>query len=375
MSAPQHSLTWTPSSAEGRWCGFGPYYAMFPVDFVRQVIEQYCPNGGRVLDPFCGRGTTPYVATITGRHALATDINPVAWVYTAVKLNPCKRADLLMTRVDEILDCVRAADRIPDNEFQKAAWHKDVLGFLNAARRILNWRKGRIDRTLMGIILVYLHAKRGGGLSNQLRQSKAMAPNYSVQWWRRHGLRPPRIDVRSFFESRVHWRYAKGIPVKTGIAHAELGDAREILSRVERFGADFLLTSPPYCGVTNYEYDNWIRLWMLGGPALPSHRQASRYSDKEAYQNLLYEVFAQAKRLSKNSATIYVRTDAREYTLATTMDVLTELWPRHRMSIKLDRAKGRTQTALFHDSWPKSGEVDILLTSRKKNVPRAFYNE
>ena len=29
--------------------------------------------------------------------------------------------------------------------------------------------------------------------------------------------------------------------------------------------AKLLLTSPPYFGVTNYHYDQWLRLWLLGG--------------------------------------------------------------------------------------------------------------
>ena len=30
----------TPSSTEGRWCSFGPYYAMFPVEFSLNVINK-----------------------------------------------------------------------------------------------------------------------------------------------------------------------------------------------------------------------------------------------------------------------------------------------------------------------------------------------
>ena len=28
-------------------------------------------------------------------------------------------------------------------------------------------------------------------------------------------------------------------------------------------------TSPPYYGVTNYFYDQWLRFWLLGGPLKP----------------------------------------------------------------------------------------------------------
>ena len=77
-------LAWPYSTAAGRWAGFGPYYAMFPVDFAKSVVEKMCPSGGAVLDPFCGRGTAPFVAQATGRFALGMDVNPAAWVFASI---------------------------------------------------------------------------------------------------------------------------------------------------------------------------------------------------------------------------------------------------------------------------------------------------
>lgn len=221
----------------------------------------------------------------------------------------------------------------------------------------------------MALLLVYLHAKEGGGLSNGMRQSKAMAPNYAVKWWRQRKQRPPRVDIIRFFERRVSWRYARGLPSASVSAQAVYGDARFILSKIPRFEADFVLTSPPYCGVTNYEYDNWIRLWMLGGPSLPNHRAKARYGDPDDYYWLLFDVFEEVRRLSKESATIYVRTDARSVTLDATLDVLNEFWPEHRLSFRYDMAPGQTQTALFQRRWHKAGEVDLLITPKCVAAP------
>jgi hypothetical protein len=192
----------------------------------------------------------------------------------------------------------------------------------------------------MALVLVYLHAKKGGGLSNQLRQSKAMAPNYSIKWWSERRMRPPKIDVLEFFQQRVAWRYAKGIPRCRGLAKAKRGDARSLLPKLREFDADLVLTSPPYCGVTNYEYDNWIRMWMLGGPELPNGSVAARFRDQEEYYWLLLDIFEEVRRLTKDKATVYVRTDARPITLEATLDVLNEYWPKHRLSFKYDLAPG-----------------------------------
>ena len=62
-----------------------PYFAMFPEQFVEHWIAKLTNAGDLVLDPFCGRGKTPFQAILMGRRALASDINPVAFCVTAAK--------------------------------------------------------------------------------------------------------------------------------------------------------------------------------------------------------------------------------------------------------------------------------------------------
>jgi DNA methylase len=372
MTSAEVLSKWTASTVEGRWCGFGPYYAMFPVDFVRRTVDALCPREGRLLDPFCGRGTSLFVAATTGREALGADVNPVAWVFAAVKLDPCARPAGLLKRVGELLSLKTSADAEHENEFQKWAWHSDVLAFLKVARRTLNWRHSKLDRTLMGIILVHLHGKLGEGLSNQMRQSKAMAPKYSVRWWKAHKLKPPKIDVAEFFFKKLAWRYHAGVPEFPASARVWLGDSRQVLSRISDFGADLVLTSPPYAGVTNYTYDNWMRLWMLGGPSLPSPGVSERYADPDRYEALLEGVFSQAKRLSKPDSAVFVRTHSRRFTVDATLEVLQDLWPKHTLYYRYDGTDRPTQTRLFQKQWTRLGEVDLLLLKGKKNPPPLF---
>ena len=201
----------------------------------------------------------------------------------------------ILRRIDEVRESIKQTDYIPENEFQEWAWCPEVLGFLNSARRELDWKHSKTDRTFAAITLVYLHAKIGGGLSNQLRQSKSMAPDYAVRWWKVRKMLPPDIDPVQFLKSRVEWRYAKGLNTSSSHAKLYFGDAREKLKHYKGRKVSLLLTSPPYLGVTNYQYDNWIRLWALGGPALPDWSQKQRYSDKSEYENLLKTCLCKGK--------------------------------------------------------------------------------
>ena len=64
MSSPPYYKKPTSSTIEGRWCSFGPYYAMFPIEFSLNTIHTYTKQDDWILDPFCGRGTVPYTAEI-----------------------------------------------------------------------------------------------------------------------------------------------------------------------------------------------------------------------------------------------------------------------------------------------------------------------
>ena len=342
---------------------------MFPVDFVRHTIEAFCPAGGAVLDPFCGRGTVPFVARASGRESLGIDLNPVGYVFSSAKADPETHADSVVSRIQAVAHGVRAGDLIPENEFQRWAWCPEALGFLRSARRNLDWMTDRTDRTLMSVILVHLHGKAGNAISNQMRQTKGMAPDYSVRWWQERSMYPPNIDPVAYFEAKVRWRYRHGIPTGPD-ARIVLGDSRSALPCAQR-RYDMLLTSPPYCKVTNYRVDNWIRLWMLGEAPLPSWEVSQRYGHRENYSALLRDVFGASARVLSPEATVYVRTDARSFTLNATAGVLKAQWPGRTLLARHGRPK-RSQTAHYGDESLKPGEVDLLLSSEPTRRPLGF---
>jgi len=52
------------------------HFAVFPEALIETPIQAGCPQGGIVLDPFCGSGTTAVVARKFGRDYIGIDINP-----------------------------------------------------------------------------------------------------------------------------------------------------------------------------------------------------------------------------------------------------------------------------------------------------------
>ena len=354
-------------NADGRWAGFGPYYATFPVSFARAVIETMSPRrDGRVMDPFCGRGTAPFLAQATGRASLGIDLNPAAWVFAKVKTDPETNVERLLYRLKEIQKEVCAEDRMPQNEFQEWAWCGEVLGFLNVARRVLDWRENKTDRTLMGFILAHLHANHESGLSNQLQNSRSMGPEYAVRWWKSREMRPPEIDPVTVLSRKFEWRYRHGVVDCRQKALIELGDSSEILVTKTSGQFNLLFTSPPYCNVTDYRQDSWIRLWMLKeGPALPDWKKDSRTARRDLYKKMINDVLTDASRLLTPRAVIWIRTDAREFTKEVTLNAVRNIWPNRKLFMREDFPKCVTQTEHFRNMSTATGEVDLLIPGKR----------
>jgi hypothetical protein len=202
----------TYKNAIGRWAGIGPYYAMFPNEFAFDAISRFTRPNDWVLDPFAGRFSSIYAATTQNRNGIGIEINPVGWVYGQSKLAPASRKDV-EKRLKEICRRaryfgVRSRKNLP--EFFTHCYAPQVLSFLLTAKNDLDWLNNPVDNTLMSLILVFLHAKLGSGLSNQMRQSKAMAPDYSVRWWTEREMKPPDLDPLEFMQRKIEWRYKQG---------------------------------------------------------------------------------------------------------------------------------------------------------------------
>ncbi len=358
-------------TAVGRWERMGPYYAMFPIPFAKEVILSWTKPGQAVIDPFCGRGTAPFVAMVNGRRAVGCDINPVAWLYAKTKTDPHPHLREVESRIEQVWEEVRIRDDAPENEFQQIAFCGRVLAFIRAARRTLDWRNSRLDRTVTAFLVQHLHDKRGHGLSNQMRHSRAMSPRYSVEWWRRKGYdSPPQIDPREFLIRRARWRYAKGIPQPSEIERPSisLGDAADSLP-ICNLPADLVLTSPPYSGVTNYRSDNWLRLWAIGeGPSLPDWNPEQKFLRIDQYVDMLDRVFTSTAACVRADAVWYIRSDARSKTKDVIKRVLARLLPDHRLEEKPAPYKRKTQTALYGDHEPKPGDADLIYTPTPKNT-------
>jgi SAM-dependent methyltransferase len=270
-----------------------PYYTMFPLDFPLDQLKLY-PEARRVLDPFCGRGTTLYAARLAGRQAVGIDINPVAVAIARAKT--AQATPIAVTRLAKRILRGTCGVDTPRGEFWEWAFHPSTLREVTALREGLRTcTDSPTAQLLRALLLGVLHGPRNkrapSYLSNQMPRTYASKPAYAVRYWRKHGLAPDRVDTMDVIERRAKHVLNDCPPRKPG--RVVLGDAaRSIMALRQRF--DLVITSPPYYGMRTYVSDQWLRNWFVGGPSeVPygSEGQLARQPSQAAFVSALAEVW------------------------------------------------------------------------------------
>lgn len=256
------------------WHSMCSYLGAFPPSLARSIIALLSDESDTVMDPFSGRGTTLLEARLLNRHALASDLNPVAYALTTAKATDIDVDDVLArihgleTQYDRAL--YRPEARAQPDEI-KLIYHNDTLAELCFLRREIVGVDEEVDQFLVGVLLGVMHgSSRQDGSSAyasiSMPNTFSMSPNYVKDYVRKNDLDRVYRNVFSLLANRVNWLCREGVSFQ-GQTNVMLDDARNIAADGS-FGAyrgevDLVLTSPPYLNVVNYAKQNWIRTWLF----------------------------------------------------------------------------------------------------------------
>ena len=295
-----------------------PYFAMFPESFAADALLSFSKPEDFVLDPFVGRGTTIFQAALLGRKGLGIDINPVAVCISGAKVDPPE----LTTLLSRIKSLERDFDGCDSSSFEALpdffthCFHRETLMQLLYLRTNLIWMTDSADRFIMALVLGLLHGESSRSpryFSNQMPRTISTKPNYSIRWWNERGLLPPKRDVFPILLEDAKWRYSCGTASTcSSVRHGDARRANELFSGLKR-QVGLVITSPPYLDVTDYAEDQWLRLWMLGGPASPCRGTYGddRYRDINRYWSFLEEVWSGCLPMMKADSRFVIRIGGR----------------------------------------------------------------
>jgi SAM-dependent methyltransferase len=292
MSGPEKASEWPEEWL--RLNAVCPYYTMFPLEFPLRQMELF-PEAKRVLDPFCGRGTTLYAARLAEREALGVDISPIAVAIARAKTARVGAAAVIRMAEKVISDSDSVT--VPEGEFWEWGFHPRTLSEVSALRAwLLSCSDTPTARLLRALLLGALHGPRNRGLpsylSNQMPRTYASKPDYAVRYWRKRNLAPVRVDTLDLVRRKAHRLLDNCPPPLSG--RVLLGDAASTVRQLRnRF--DLIITSPPYYGMRTYVPDQWLRNWFVGGvPEVPygTEGQLARQPSQDAFVSALADVWS-----------------------------------------------------------------------------------
>ena len=251
-----------------------------------------------------------------GRRALASDINPVAFCVTAAKT----RAPALSTlkrRIKHLEDGYDARSWVSRSRLQPAffqrAYSTGTLAQLLYLRESLAWSRTRSDAMVAALVLGALHGDSETSpsyLSAQMPRTISTKPAYSIRFWEERDLHPPNRDVFALLRRQAAFRYLSQPP--QGRAEVALSDFRDLprLPAATKKSVSCIVTSPPYLDVTNFEEDQWLRLWFLGGPPHPTTGRISsddRHTNANSYWKMVADFWRMVGYVLKPDGHIVIR--------------------------------------------------------------------
>lgn len=245
------------------------YMAMFPPSLPHYFIQKFTRPGDVVLDPFCGRGTTPLQACVTGRIGIGVDLNPLAYVLTRAKVEAPPPAHL-EARLRALENDMFYGETEHEPEKIRMLFHPSTLRQLVHLKQVLDLADP-CDNFIAATVLGILHGasardqKRSSYLSISMPNTFSMSPNYIRGYIREKGLKQIPVNVFSAVRRKFQRLFVHPPPATRGFAYRESVEnlARIANPHIRKRRVQLIVTSPPYLRVVKYGLYNWIRLWFL----------------------------------------------------------------------------------------------------------------
>jgi len=246
--------------------GLHEYKGKFNPQIVRAILNILnIPIGSRVLDPFCGSGTSLLECVHVGMDAIGTDINPLAVFLANAKISAISipaealRAGLAKSIKRERNITISKQGRDQAREKYLLSWFTpEIYEAIERLRLSINEQDPAVSRTLLAIA------------SNLLRDYSLQDPN-DLRIRRRRSPLPDKPFIVAYEEAATQFicklEDAQQIITTTrSTSRAILTDSREVTAKAIGISAKFdcALTSPPYATALPYIDTQRLSLVWLG---------------------------------------------------------------------------------------------------------------
>ena len=260
-------LTYRGNSKHSRhgWLRLTP---AFSVHLIRDLIRD-APAGYRVLDPFCGTGTTALVCAENGVAAVTTDINPFLLWLGAVKCAAYSKQDISQFRdaSDTVVRSVRSVNGakpwVPPLFQIEKWWDLSTLEKIGKIRSVLDEYRGRISENAMNLLKIAfcrtMIETANVSFGHQSMSFKRISDQMALAM--PTGVDETVISIWGATSESIAKATETDIAVQPRFARC---DARSLTREFEREAFDCVITSPPYPNRMSYIRELRPYMYWLG---------------------------------------------------------------------------------------------------------------
>ena len=242
----------------------------FPPHLVRDYLQRFGMNADhRVLDPFCGTGTTVVECKKLGIPSVGVEANPMAQFAGRVKVDWGLDADRLMAHAEQVADATIAAlaglegTIAPENlrslnaEQEKLILKNSISPLpLHKTLVLLEQLKHQADERCSGHVRLALATSLVSTISNlqfgpEVGVGRAKLDAPVVEAWL-GAIATMAADLRELGQRD---------PVEAIVHHA---DSRQLVNVLEPCSIDAVITSPPYPNEKDYTRTTRLESVLLG---------------------------------------------------------------------------------------------------------------
>ena len=259
---------------------FHTYPAMMIPQIARKLLKEYGVEGGWLLDPYCGTGTSLVEASLFGMHSVGCDINPLVRLIATAKSTPVcfSTLDETLSKLNnDLFEIEFRKDKVPDapipNILNLMYWFSDEV--IKSLAYLRAWVNRVEDEAVRNFILVAFsetvrevsYTRNGEFKLYRMSAKKLENFNPDVFGTFSKKLSRNRHGLAAFLEKR------KSVEASVSSANTVRG---ELPMPRPLGGYDLVITSPPYGDShTTVAYGQFSRLsaeWI----GLPNARKVDK---------------------------------------------------------------------------------------------------
>jgi hypothetical protein len=290
-----------------------------PAFFINKYLKEEGISGGRILDPFGGRGTTVMQANISGYSGDHNDMNPVS-VFLAKSRQFIPHFKQVAARL-ESLELNRRTFILEKSENDKLSpfFHPDTIQEIMNLREIMLSDEGKKDPEIQYIGLTALSRLYGhstGFLSVYTFPQISIMPKYQEKNNLKRNVIPEYRPLKPRILQKLKRDLAEGVDLTYYNAAMRnryfSHDARDMHS-IDTGSIDLIITSPPFLDKVDYLQDNWMRAWFLGLEEETENLSLSVYSDLREWIRFMRDTIYEAGRTLKVGGRMVIEVGEVEY--------------------------------------------------------------